>query len=98
VPIANTTLEIQKVVEAAARALKVDESIVAKLASTAVDYFVELYGGRRLYIPLLQHRRLARNEAIRAAIRDKQPPDRIAKTHDVDVSTVQRIRARMTDG
>lgn len=68
------------------------------VAERAVAYIVEIYGGRKPYIPMLQAQRKARNRSIIAAIQSGHSIDRIAQLHGINPKSVQRLLDRAAAG
>jgi hypothetical protein len=89
--VANTTAQLQRLVETAARKHGVPEEIVARLATDAVSNIVEIYGGRRVFIPMFQHAKAAQAEIILRLVAEGMEPRKIARRVEVPLSRVLRV-------
>jgi Mor family transcriptional regulator len=89
--VANTTVKFQRLVETAARKHGVSEEKISALAADAVAFIVEIYGGRKIYIPAQQHVRAQRNEAIVRQIRAGANPGSVARLYGLSNGDVLRI-------
>ena len=89
--VANTTAQLQRLVETAARKHGVPEDLVARLAADAVSNIVEIYGGRRVFIPMFQHAKAAQAEIILRLVKSGMEPRKIARRVEVPLSRVLKV-------
>lgn len=96
--VANTTGTLQRLIESAARKRGVDPDEAARIAFAAVESIVENYGGCRLFIPMFQAARTARDSAIRLALLNGETVEVIAKRFGLRVRRVRSIDVRSSAG
>jgi hypothetical protein len=95
--VANTTAQLQRLVETAARKHGVPENLVERLAADAVCFIVETYGGRRVFIPMFQQARVAQNAAILSLVEQRIHPREIARRLKVSRERVRQYARPVQD-
>lgn len=88
---ARTAAALADLIALAARRAGIPDPAALHAGQFAVELIVAEYGGRRLYIPMHEMARRARDDAIRRNLEAGMSPSRLARRYGVSRGRIRQI-------